>query len=83
MSARCLSNLFTWSDFGVAPMYEIVMNVLVVEIWPAMPCVPRSTRFWIMMTVVGFIFHWRNKKRDEKASGVLMGSAQYKGSYSV
>ena len=29
---RCLLDLIAWSGFGVAPVDEIVMNVLVVEI---------------------------------------------------
>ena len=31
-SAHCLSDLIIWSDFDVAPMDRIVMNVLVIEI---------------------------------------------------
>ena len=29
---RCLPDLIAWSDFGVAPIDGIVMNVLIVEI---------------------------------------------------
>ena len=33
LSMECLSDLIVWSDFGIAHVDEIVMNILVVEMY--------------------------------------------------